>query len=655
MSYSRGGRSDDRNRKETVKTPQQEWQEFLGELGKRKPQPPKIYSDLLKDSQLVEIDRMSITIFFPDEKISGLAKSQSQKIINLLPSNLNRGKIICGVLGTEPPQELPPASIPQKRITEMIVKSPLQELNFACFGQDKNGKDLSQPVLKRAADAEKKCAKLYERLTEKTRLLAGNPDYLLTIKFPWRMRVGGTRGFRELLLPALHTVYGIPYIPASSLKGIVRAWARKHHHELEADRLLGRLDQGLGTVQILDAFPTAPCLSVDVANPQWHWSKDAVNYKPEPHPLLTMERPELLIGLVLTSRGKNTEDIKIVKLWLKQALEEEGLGSRISAGYGKASLKPSLRYSCEHKFSLWTQGMYGVEPPSGENNYRGKAEFRPTSVRGILRYWFRAVALSLYTPDVCKSFEDELFGVLGKQGKIAINVDFNSTTVNEPYHYTGTICLESTEQECLDLVSSLLTLASHLGGVGRGSRRPLHKLNGRMRGTHWVVDEDCCLEYESLKWRQLLKTVTDCFLAKKQSANRYTVSPGQPGKRRQDVLDQNTQILLLQSTDQIIPEAVNWATQGNKNNVRGTALTFLYSSEQYKGQTKDRQGNVFGNPKVGGALETPSYVWIKSIFPRANDPYQVVTIFGADYEDRKVFTDALKSNGAIKVWPFPNL
>jgi hypothetical protein len=41
-------------------------------------------------------------------------------------------------------------------------------------------------------------------------------------------------------------------------------------------------------------------------------------------------------------------------------------------------------------------------------------------------------------------------------------------------------------------------------------------------------------------------------------------------------------------------------------------------------------------------------VWIKSIFT-GNLPYQVITIFGSDYPDRKEFAKELKKQGAILV------
>ncbi|MFN7501487.1 MAG: hypothetical protein ACK5QV_11750, partial [Dolichospermum sp.] len=74
------------------------------------------------------------------------------------------------------------------------------------------------------------------------------------------------------------------------------------------------------------------------------------------------------------------------------------------------------------------------------------------------------------------------------------------------------------------------------------------------------------------------------------------------------------------------------------------ALDLLYSNNRFKGQSQEQ-----GNANVGGALETPSFVWIKSIFTDSL-PYQVITIFGGDYQDRKEFAKELKNQGAILVF-----
>jgi len=634
----------------------------------RKPNPPKksandIWQDFVKaelksTSNLGKIFEKAgfgghdektntLTLYFPDKDLSKSARGQSDK----LKSKLYQQGLLCDLIefkeGEVPKVVQSPA--PAKTIISSKIGNPLQALNinFPHFPTDDRGNELSKPILEKAVEAEKTCTSVYTRLNNRTRILAVSPDNLITVSFNWRLRVGGTRGFRELLLPVFHPIFGIPYIPSSSLKGAARAWARKHHEPMIYE-ILGMLNGDVAKaakVEFLDAFPTDKCLSIDVATPQWNWQGDRVVYKPEPHPLLSMNQPQILIGLCPTARG-TTSDVQIVKEWLENALKA-GIGSRVSSGYGKAlGQSASLPHSQTYNFELWTQGMYGCEPP--QNRWKGQAEFRPTATRGILRYWFRAFAMSLYDASTCQTFEENLFGKLSQQGKTSISTLVNPSPGGDPYFYSGTILLEATEEKYLKLLEQLLILASNIGGIGRGSRRPLHLLDSRMRGCHWAVDsENLPFELDISEWDKFFKTLKNSFLQIQSSTKSHTGNLGIPKARQQDVLDKNAQVWLLKSPNQISPDRVsNWATNGNSPDVRGTALGLLYSDTKFKG--KNQQG--LGNENVGGGLETPSYVWIKSIFPRKGDPYQVITIFGIDNADRMAFAQFLKEAGAELVF-----
>jgi len=548
---------------------------------------------------------------------------------------------------------------PTPPATQKPMISPLQALNHTMLEFD----EPPQRALKAAADADDNCKRLYQQLTEKTKYLA---DEVLSVKFPWRVRVGGIRGFRELLLPAFHSVYGVPYISASSLKGVVLAWARQHQDLDQVNRLLGTLNNGIGCVQFLDAFADAPSLSVDMANPQWHWENDQIKYDPQPHALLSMEQQQLIIGLARTSRG-NKNDVITIKGWLEQALATSGLGSRVSSGYGRTVLTASRKDAVKksYEFQLWTAGMYGATPPSQENQYQGFPEFRPTAVRGMLRYWFRAIALGIYPPQQCKMLEAKLFGTIepqSKMGSIRIDVKWEEEQAgdrNHPHFYSGTIVLESQDSKHLTLIRKVLELASHLGGIGRGSRRPLHWNNPHpgLRGCHWELKSDKLrLSSRLIIWQtRFLPTVRDAFLAVQSPSDLPgNGTPGTPGNRNQDVLNKNAQIYLVPCQTLWHPEGINnWPRNGTTPEVRGTALTLLYDN-RFKGVNQQGQGNA----NVGGRISnnpdgsTPSYVVIKSNFPEGKSPYQAVTVFGANQSDRAKFVQALPQ-GSIKVWPLP--
>ncbi|QLE57414.1 RAMP superfamily CRISPR-associated protein [Nostoc sp. TCL26-01] len=593
---------------------QEEWTKLLEKLKKQKPQPPAIYQ-IIKDSSLVAVDNTSITLLFPDEEQQKKAKANIQKILNILPDMLKRQRVNC--------------LVQTSGVTKIM--NPLQELKHT-LSDDESGKT----ILKAAIDADSTCEELYKYLADKTSRLANE---ILDVSFPWRLRVGGMRGFKELLLPALHPVYGIPYVPASSLKGAVKAWAKD---EAELDRLLGTLDNGIGCVQIFDAFPTAPCLNMDITNPQWHGNQN-LQYQPVPHHFISMQQPHLRIGLAKTKRG-SLQDVQTVKQWLIEALKV-GIGSRVSAGYGRSEFCTSLPHASQHQFQLWTQGIHGADT----NN----SEFRPVALRGVLRYWFRAVALGIYSLRECKKLEDTFFGTIepkSHRGSISINVELNKkvTEKNRPDEYHGTILLEAKSASHLKLIQKLLQLTSHISGIGKGSRRPLHWNHPRFRGCYWEIS-GMQLPYNQEDWQRLLQDLREYFISIQSPQDSPAVGdPGSVRNRYQDVLNQKAAIYLVRSPALKHPKDVrNWLQEGNKPHVHGTALETLYNSG-YKGV--NRQGD--GNAEVGGNLGTPSFVIIKSNFPLPNQGYQTVTIFGLDNKKRAAFIRTLENeNEVIKVFP----
>jgi CRISPR-associated protein Cmr6 len=548
-----------------------------------------------------------------------------------------------------------------------LKRSPLQELKYTDFKEIRD-RQLPEPIFEKAIEAEQSAAPLYDYLSQRIESIA---DKTLKITFPWRLRVGGLPGFRELLLPAMHTVYGVPYVPASSLKGVVKEWAEQQDEAIrgQVQSMLGYLDMNakedassLGKIQFLDAFPTGKCLSIDMANPQWHWPKKrgadgsfAVTYNPEPHALLSLQGATLTIGIKATRLGSE-KDVEVMEKWVREALKH-GLGSRISAGYGRARGQiAETQLSCEYPFQLWSQGMYGQSTTN--------PEFRTVAVRGVLRYWFRAVAMGLYDSETVKTLEGKIFGTIEPKairGGLRISIDATEMGV-DPFRVVGTIRLEAISEEYLKFAQALLKLASGLSGCGRGSRRPLHWNSGRLRGCHWELS-DAPIVMNSAIWQQMLENARSALRTVQQGYGE--LSPKEPKicrleKRTQDVLNESAHIYLLKCGGMKHPKAVKdeeWRKIGDTYQVRGEGLQLLYSSRNYKGRSSDRDGLKPGNPNVGGAVNQedgsiPSYVLIKSIIPHTGDPYQVITIFDVDgHDDRATFANAIKDKGGMKVWP----
>ena len=577
------------------------------------------------------------------------------------------------------PKTTPNTTAPQTSPSPSITRSgshhltplPLQALNHTLL--DLNADSPSLAAMQQAIAADEKNAAIYTQLTKRTQLLAGK--FCCTIEFPWRLQVGGQRGFDERLLPAFHPVYGVPYVTSSSIRGAVRAWVKRTQGNDQADRLFGTLENGVGVVQFLDAYPTKPCLSLDTATPLWKWVDANVQYSPEPHSMLSLWRPILTIGIQPTARGTES-DIRQLLNWIPQALSE-GLGSRVSAGYGQATIEQRSSDSAEqctfekYAFSLRTAGIYGAVP----DRKTKQAEFRPTAVRGVLRYWFRAVALAMYSPASVRKLEAEMFGAIEPKttvGALTITTDLSveriSKSPEKPHYFEGDIYLSALDAATRHLAGLLLQLGSHLGGLGNGSRRPLHwnKPDPGLRGSHWEL-EDFIWECDRAVWSEKILKLRDAMrawvtlcikrwsnlgLETRIDAMPGNGSPGNGRRRYQDVLNARSRLLLLPDRDlELLEEVQDWKMNGMKDTVRGKALSLMYGDLKFKGvNPHSKQGNV----EVGGSASTPSFATISSNFPFGDDitavSYQAVVIFGAqDHTQRMAFANALIAEGAIEI------
>ena len=140
-----------------------------------------------------------------------------------------------------------------------------------------------------------------------------------------------------------HPVLGTPYLPGSSIKGLVRSWAREKTSDEETGRRLFGSHNNAGNICFLDAIPIAPVqLEADVMTPHYAgWSKTEPPgdwRSPTPIPFLVMAKEtSLLFGIIPCGPVKNG-DIDHVLLWLKEALAQAGGGAKTAVGYGRFDL-----------------------------------------------------------------------------------------------------------------------------------------------------------------------------------------------------------------------------------------------------------------------------------------------------------------------------
>jgi len=172
-------------------------------------------------------------------------------------------------------------------------------------------------------------------------------------KIDWRLVVGlGGASVYETSM-TLHHLYGFPYIPASGIKGMVRAYvctqvSPYEGKQKDVDNIFGTENE-MGNIIFYDALPTEPpCLKPDVMNPHYtpyyqpkNTSEPPADYhKPIPVNFLTVVDTtfSFVIGI---RKGVPEADKKLLlektEEWLKKALEEQGVGAKTAVGYGYMS------------------------------------------------------------------------------------------------------------------------------------------------------------------------------------------------------------------------------------------------------------------------------------------------------------------------------
>lgn len=147
----------------------------------------------------------------------------------------------------------------------------------------------------------------------------------------------------------LHHTYGVPYLPASALKGLARRQSLWEHEgtdqrpDPETLRLFGEGgDTGhAGVVDFLDGIPLDPaCLELDVMSPHhpdYYAGRNPVPHDcedPVPLPFLRIKLgAQFELALVVGPNG-SAADLSVAERLLRAGLSELGLGAKTSSGYG---------------------------------------------------------------------------------------------------------------------------------------------------------------------------------------------------------------------------------------------------------------------------------------------------------------------------------
>jgi CRISPR-associated protein Cmr6 len=167
----------------------------------------------------------------------------------------------------------------------------------------------------------------------------------ITGKVQWRLVVGLGSGSVLETSMTLHHIFGVPYIPGTTLKGVVSSYYIEQYKSIEQFamnedqtyiKLFGNENQK-GKVIFFDAFPTEfPKLEIDIMNP--HYSKyykgetpPADWLTPVPIKFLTVAKDT---EFIFAFKTEEEELKKLVKELIKESLENFGIGAKTAVGYG---------------------------------------------------------------------------------------------------------------------------------------------------------------------------------------------------------------------------------------------------------------------------------------------------------------------------------
>lgn len=146
---------------------------------------------------------------------------------------------------------------------------------------------------------------------------------------------------------AWHHTLGVPHLPGSGFKGIVREWAEgwldKEIDQELVNKLLGRQEE-VGAVVFLDALPTRPVkLAADVMTPHYgdYYQDNSGNtppgdwLSPTPIPFLTVADDQEFLFAVVPADPTHNSLCGQAMVWLQDALADLGAGAKTAAGYGR--------------------------------------------------------------------------------------------------------------------------------------------------------------------------------------------------------------------------------------------------------------------------------------------------------------------------------
>jgi len=325
------------------------------------------------------------------------------------------------------------------------------------------------------------------------------------------IQVGGGSLPEGGILPA--QIGGVPVIPGSSVRGALLSWLNTIWATIPNDEqafwqtLLQADHSGWQPRKIRFETIWLRDLKPFPLHAQQKWqlfdekSKQlGVQWQVSPNP--NTVNPDKFVLQVQLPQTPTPEQKAWLDNRLKEMLLQQGIGRGTASGFGRLS-----EHTPQGKWQLTLTGMKPcVQNHVPKIKQTGEYRWSPQVLRANLRGYFHRLALSVLAPTQAQQLTDTIFGGLGCPAQLVLpsyiqpilKTIKNDKVPKDGYanipakvaHEDWRIIVDCNDP-FQDLIGHLLDLASRLGGLGPGWRRPPHELerfNG-FRGSKFSIDD----------------------------------------------------------------------------------------------------------------------------------------------------------------------
>lgn len=465
---------------------------------------------------------------------------------------------------------------------------------------------------------------------------------------------------------------GFPYFPGSSMKGaFLRACPQEDRIKYCGGKIGNETHPGI--LRFHGAYPNnlkwIDNEIVDIVHPQEKWQSQTLETHRKPRGesgfiQMSIYKPTLNFGISANKNLSEDEWQKIWQIWEKAL--SQGIGTRVSAGYGQVKLNREHRENVLISVSLKGQGLASTLID------KTTSEFRPNGFKAALRSHTMRLLGGVTDQATAETLTKELWGgFAGRNGAIVGQLGIAFETINlklgnftySPGRNPQKMPIYKLEEGILDILAMgnlseeqskslsnflkrLIKFSLLLGGFGKSWRRVDHRLfmpeylrngNKPMIGCHWQVTKEQGKFYIATNE---LSNITN-FL---------------------NTIHQKTQDWVVNNGGSLTPNGCNWRESFNQNKVqiwgriaqnKDDSLAINWFHQNYRQNQTIKRSDLTGKlGKIGRIWHRMYPRWLKDNgkLKSTTEYVELLTIFPDNYPETRDFLNFLNSTEFERLW-----